>query len=116
MGDRGNVKLIFGKEESPIYFYTHWQGTNLPEIVRHALIRGRSRWNDPSYLARIIFSEMIRNEVDELTGYGIAPFQTDSNHDDVEVCLDAMTVALRHEPAQSFSDYVKRQDLAGMGG
>ena len=76
MGDRGNVKLKYENGE-PIYFYTHWTGSKLEDIVRKALKRGISRWNDESYLSRIIFSEMIKDEVLETTGYGIAPYETD---------------------------------------
>jgi len=54
-----------------VYLYQHWDGYYLPGKVARALERGKSRWNDPPYLARIIFSEMIRDELNELTGYGI---------------------------------------------
>ena len=75
MGDRANVVLTGGGERagtSDLVFYTHWNGSELPRTVQAALERGRDRWNDPQYLNRIIFSEMIQEEVMELTGFGIA--------------------------------------------
>lgn len=94
MGDRGNVRLEYGEGHQPIYLYTHWQGTFLPQIVAEALDSpaGRDRWNDPSYLARIIFNRMTRGFEADATGYGISPYQADWNHPDVVVNLEAQTV------------------------
>jgi len=71
MGDRGQVLIL----EGDVYLYTHWRATELIETVRKALTRGKGRWNDPEYLARIIFSEMVRDDIDGLTGYGIGTQQ-----------------------------------------
>jgi hypothetical protein len=70
MGDRAQVKLLF-EDNKELYFYTHWNGYVLPETVCNALIRGKGRWDDHEYLARIIFSEMIQDEILDETGYGI---------------------------------------------
>jgi len=91
MGDRSNVELTYhnGKQ---IYFYTHWCGTDLPVIVANALDRGRGRWTDESYLARIIFSEMIKDEVMSDTSYGIAPYVMEEEHETICIDLDDKTV------------------------
>jgi hypothetical protein len=93
MGDRGNIVLDFGSERF-IYLYTHWQGSHLAQILRAALSRGRDRWGDPSYLARIVFSEMIRDEVLEVTGFGLSPHLTDNEHDLLVVDLVGSRVLL----------------------
>lgn len=92
MGNRGNISLKY-KNGEKIYFYSHWGGDNesLSTIVRDALIRGKDRWGDESYLARIIFSEMIKEEVEKSTGYGIAPYQIDAGGF-VEIDLGQQTV------------------------
>ena len=77
MGDRGQVKLVEGGDA--IFLYTHWGAADLLSDVANALERGRERWDDPEYLNRIIFSEMIQDDVMDLTGYGIGSHQ----HDDV---------------------------------
>lgn len=41
------------------------------EVVKSALIRGKERWDDPNYLNRIIFSELISDDVKGLTNYGL---------------------------------------------
>jgi hypothetical protein len=67
MGDRGQVLI---KDEG-IYLYTHWGATELTETVRRAMAK-RRRWDDPEYLARIIFDEMIGKEQGQETGFGIS--------------------------------------------
>ena len=79
MGDRGNIVLEM--EGGDIYLYTHRGGSDLKQTLRDALDRGRDRWNDESYLARIIFSEMIKGDINGTTGYGIAPYAPDNEHD-----------------------------------
>lgn len=71
MGDRANVCVITPRHD-PIFLYCHWGGTYLPHTVADALRRGADRWDDYPYLARIIFSEMIKDDVMETTGYGIS--------------------------------------------
>lgn len=66
MGDRAQV---FMKDEG-VYLYTHWGAPGLVKTVQRALAR-RERWNDPEYLARIIFCEMVKGEEHEPTGFGI---------------------------------------------
>jgi len=60
-------------EDTGVYLYQHCDGYDLPSIVKEALSskRGFNRWDDPEYLARIIFSHMIRDHIDEGTGFGI---------------------------------------------
>lgn len=66
MGDRGQVLI----KDTGVYLYTHWGATELYETVKNA-IRKKWRWNDPEYLARIIFDEMTKGVQGRETGYGI---------------------------------------------
>lgn len=66
MGDRAQVYI----EDEKVYLYTHWEGNRLPEIVGNALAR-KQRWDDPEYLARIIFSGMTKKDIAGEVGYGI---------------------------------------------
>ena len=91
MGMRRNIALDYG-EQRKIYLYTHWGAESLEDVLRAALIRGRSRWDDPPYLARIIFSEMIQDEVLDTAGYGIAPYVMDDEFPTIEVDLEKQTV------------------------
>jgi hypothetical protein len=103
MGDRGNI-VIEDAEQKPILFlYTHWTGSDLPKIVQAALIRGKERWTDPSYLNRILFSELIKNDVLDLTGYGIDVEMGDGGTE-VYVCHENQTVRFR-EKTYSFESF-----------
>jgi len=93
-----------GVEYDPIWLYSHWGGADLAVVLQSALVRGRPRWDDPSYLARIIFSEMIRDEILEETGYGISPFQTNNEYPVLHMDLKANTVRCGGHTA-SFSEY-----------
>ena len=95
MGMRRNIELDYGPKRAlggKIYFYTHWGAEGLEDCLRAALIRGRARWDDPPYLARTIFSEMIQDEVQALTGYGIAPYAMDPEYPTIKVDLRKRTV------------------------
>lgn len=91
-----------------IYFYTHWSGSDLPQILASALSRGRSRWDDSSYLNRIIFSEMTKDEKwDELTGFGITSCgQIDSQ---TNLIVDHKTQTVEYKNKKyPFEDFIQR--------
>lgn len=80
MGDRGNIVIRFDSNTTPkdIYLYTHWKGRQIGKILAKVLSR-KERWNDPSYLARIIFQTMLNRDEGE-NGFGIAPYLCDNEH------------------------------------
>ena len=83
MGERGNIVIVQGADEgkTPIYFYTHWKGYKLPEIVRSAFQKGKGRLDDSAYLNRIVFCELVgEKEFNETTGYGISQYICDNNY------------------------------------
>jgi len=106
MGDRGQVRLV--SEGSPdIYLYTHWGATELPEVVANALARGKGRWGDDEYLNRIIFTEMIKDDVMSETGFGIGTAEHGDVWRVVTVNHDSKTVEVtQFEKTWSFDDYV----------
>ena len=83
MGDRGQVHM----KDLGVWLYTHWSATELPDLVRKSLGRSRGkdvpnlpfkeggRWDDPEYLTRIIFCDMLEGDLEGLTGYGIGKDQ-----------------------------------------
>lgn len=69
MGERNYIYLV----NDGIYLYSHWNTKDeLLEILTSALTRGRSRWDDRQYLNRIIFCEMVKDDVEGLTGFGLS--------------------------------------------
>lgn len=71
MSEPGNIKVRTSSQ--PIYFYTHHEKRFLPMIVAKALARGKTQWDNPPYLARILFCELVIEieEVKGTTGFGI---------------------------------------------
>jgi hypothetical protein len=78
MGTRAQVYM---KDEG-VYLYQHYDGNCLMETVTKAVQSdvGKGRQNDSEYLARIIFSAMVKNDIDGETGYGIGT----TKHGDIE--------------------------------
>ncbi len=101
MGDRGQVRFI--NEEGEVWFYTHWGASDLVGVVQAGLRRGRGRWDDSEYLARILFCELVGAHTAGVTGYGIGL----SRHSDVwqVVTVDAVeqTVLVESPPVGPFS-------------
>lgn len=73
MGDRANIVIEKDNHSfpHPVFFYTHWHGYAIKPTLKAALLRGKERWNDGQYLARIIFCEMVKGKEMETTGFGI---------------------------------------------
>lgn len=100
MGDRGNIVIrpTADTNQEDIWLYTHWSGSDLAEILARAMAR-RQRWTDAAYLARIIFCEMIgKDGLDKETGFGIATYQCDNEHDRLVVDVTNQTICSVAEP------------------
>lgn len=108
MGDRGNI--VVQEDAREIYFYSHWSGSDLPIVLQSALERGKGRWDDPSYLNRIIFCEMIKDDVLGETGFGICLQEQDNEHPLIYVDHDENRVQIG-DNKWGFAEYVKL-DLA----
>lgn len=80
MGDGANIFFADSRAENGsftgLYLYTHWGGESLPEVVQSGLKRGKRRWGD-SYLARILFCELIKDDVLGETGFGLSTVMGD---------------------------------------
>lgn len=95
MGDRANIGVIVGgaKSEGPIFLYSHWGGSEIKNTLALALdsAPGRGRWNDSSYLARIILDTMTRG-ADPETGFGISRTLEDNEYPVLIVDPDTKSV------------------------
>lgn len=92
-----------------IYFYSHFGGKELPITLKNALVRGKSRWGDEPYLARIIFSEMIKGNEDETTGYGISTYETDNDHPILYVNSSKKEVTVRAKTF-TFNEFIEQAE------
>ena len=81
VGDRGNIVVRQDSTSADdVWFYTHWSGFKIGEVVREALAKNW-RWEDASYLARIIFDTLtsVRQHGTE-TGFGISTRLQDNEY------------------------------------
>ena len=78
MGDRSNI-VVQESNGNRIYLYGHWMGTDSIRIVGDVLSR-RDRWNDESYLTRMLFEKMIENDRGSSTGFGISTYMCDNEY------------------------------------
>lgn len=116
MGMRQNIKLEYSTSNSKmpstelntnvIYIYSHWDGDDsvftspLAQKLKKALAR-RERWDDEMYLARIIFCEIVKDDIDGETGYGIGPEVGDDEYPTIIVNIPKQTVN-----GVSFEDFI----------
>lgn len=97
MGTRGNIRVHNGDKTRGVIMYCHWDAdTAIPEAVKTGLKRGESRWSDHVYLARIIFTDLIRDDLDSLTGYGLAAHINDVDGEYRLLDVDCMTQAVTY--------------------
>lgn len=84
--DSGQIEIIspFGR----VYLYTHSDAKSLLTIV-HNTLSLKVRWDDPDYLSRMLFCEMIPEKFwHSNTGYGIGT----QLYADVELLISVDTV------------------------
>jgi hypothetical protein len=117
MGDRANV-YVKNDSDKGVYLYTHWGGYELPLVVKQALAK-RWRWNDESYLTRIIFDAMTEGRQGNETGFGIATYRPDNEHliialdcseSKIAFCQPDSEAAVQGEHTWTFEEFVALSD------
>ena len=78
MGDRSQVCIK--DNDARVYLYSHWGGKDIYTAAVRGLKRAPDRWDNPEYLARNIFCEMVKGQENETTGFGIGV----TEHGDIE--------------------------------
>lgn len=95
MGERQNIRIEDNFDAPPLFLYAHWGGGGpLAYDLATALNSkaGRNRWTDGAYLARIIFCELVGDDLAGETGYGISTYRPDENYPDLVVNIKNQTV------------------------
>lgn len=71
MGARTTWEIRGHSDDSSIYLYSHWGGDSKWVDTASALAESEPRWGDVSYASRIFISQIIGNNWNSETGYGI---------------------------------------------
>lgn len=90
---RGNR---WDSENNDVWFYTHWSGRYTHLIVQRALAR-KQRWDDESYLARIVFDTLTEDAQGEETGLGISARRGDGTYPTMVVNVRDQRVELHKD-------------------
>jgi hypothetical protein len=93
MGDRVNIVVRCKSQDHQVFLYGHWSGFDAPAIVAKALAR-KQRWDDASYLTRIIFDTMSDGQHGGETGFGISSSCDDNEYPFIIVDCDDRAVLL----------------------
>ena len=101
MGCRGTIEIWENgaapkDEESPVVLYTHWGAHEMLSDLKEVLSK-RKRWGDASYLSRMIFSKMIRDDIDGETGYGIMTNNVNDAEQEIVVDCDRQEIIVKRE-------------------
>jgi len=72
MGNHANIYIQDSTDPSDpgVTLYTHWDKDEIAQDLQQVLSR-KQRWNHPTCLVRMIFSQMIRGNETSGMGYGI---------------------------------------------
>lgn len=105
MGDRSNI-VVQQYDKSRVWLYGHWMGSTHFQIVRDVLAR-RERWGDESYLARMLFNEMTKDDPMGSTGYGISTSMQDNEHTIIVLEPRTQTVWTEDEDGLVISEPIK---------
>lgn len=103
MSCSGVIKIEM--DEGNVYLYSHYKGLDLPGILQCSLSR-KCRWNDESYLARIIFSEMIKYDINAESGYGISSWEPECDFPIIIVNCKTQSVVIC-ENSWGFDEYIE---------
>ena len=71
MGARINFLFNEGDDKPAVWLYSHWGADSWEEDLASAIWMARSRWDDTSYAVRIIVSQLIGNQWQQSSGFGL---------------------------------------------
>lgn len=97
MGDRANFVFVQPNGQA-IVLYGHWAGHNMLANLADALVKAKPRWSDPSYATRIAVSQLVGDQWDMETGWGLTVNEIlDNEHKIPVVDFQQKTFSLHEE-------------------
>jgi hypothetical protein len=97
MGDRANFGFVQSNGNT-IVLYGHWAGHNMLGRLADAVIAARPRWSDESYATRIAISQLIGDQWNMETGWGLQVNAiSDNEHKIAIVDFNQQTFSLHEE-------------------
>ena len=106
MGARTNFQFKTTKGDRVVR-YSHWGGDSKLQDLANALEASRGRWDDNSYAIRITISQIVGDNWNSETGYGVFVNETcEESYQETIVDFEMQFVELDGHKIQ-FNDYIK---------
>ena len=110
-----DYERAIGEPKSYITLYSHWGETRWREDLAVALDKARGRWDDPSYGIRIVVSQLIGDQWNKETGYGLFTSVDGEDLGDFTVVLDFINQTVNDTGNEhSFDSFVEYQQEVEM--
>jgi hypothetical protein len=104
MGDRANFGFVQPNGET-IVLYGHWAGYQMLGKLADAVITARTRWSDPAYATRIAISQLIGDQWNMETGWGLHVNEiSDNEHKIAIIDWTQQTFSLHEEDNHNNTD------------
>ena len=104
MGDRANFGFV-QPNGNTIVLYGHWAVHNMLAQLAESVFKARHRLSDPAYATRITISQMINNDWNSETGWGLHVNEIgDNEHKIAIVDFDQQTFSLHEEAPRNDKD------------
>jgi hypothetical protein len=98
MGDRANFGFV-QPNGNTIVLYGHWAGHNMLGRLADAVIAARPRWTDTSYATRIATSQLIADQWNMETGWGLMVNERGDNEHKIAIVDFEQQIFSLHEEA-----------------
>ena len=107
MGDRANFGFV-QPNGNTIVLYGHWAGHQMLANLAEAVFKARARWGDSSYATRIAISQMVADDWNSETGWGLHVNEIgDNEHKIAIVDFNQQTFSLHEEAPHSFDSEIR---------
>jgi len=105
MGAR--VNFVFKQDESGknLTLYSHWGADSWEIDLAYALDKARPRWDDPTYGTRIVVSQLIGDQWQSETGFGLYVTEDTSDFWDEVVTVDFVNKTVNGVPFDTHINY-----------
>lgn len=84
MGDRANFGFKHANGDV-IILYGHWAGHEMLKQLAHAVEAARPRWSDETYASRIAISQLINEDWNKETGWGLGVNRIEDNEHKIPI-------------------------------
>lgn len=106
MGARTNFQFKTTKGDK-VVLYSHWGGDTKLQDLADAIEASRGRWDDNSYAIRIAISQIVGDNWQSETGFGVYVNEMgEESYQETIVDFDQKIVELDNHKIQ-FEDYIK---------